>query len=442
VVQSPRFPGWVFLALCGALPGIAAAQGTGAPGREAPRESGQHEGTQREWGRAPDGERGFGSGRGVRDLAHLLRSTVEEDRGFVASLYDLERQIRVLLSMTTEQYKSARYFDLVEIAAKEKRPATGVAEEKRVPLEELGALFRERAVHAAAALQQGGPAADLFARLLVDTRFRVRALVLDGLEFEIADMRAGLAVLFAELDGFTGLKDGEAAAIADRVDLAASRLRAAKLDLEVLREDGKDGKILPTWGKDLEGLFELIRSDDAERRARELPEALARLEEREQSMSSALFTIRLETRLSAEFEKRRKDLTTAADLVPVVRALLLGSTGSEKPDPRVAHLSKNQRFSEGSRRATEALACDPLEEEVNWLQGEASDFLQGAMESRRFFDRYLALRGIRVHDHRTYKDRALTHEEKRAIEVVQSAGTTQPGSPGSPGSPGPPAQPK
>ena len=33
---------------------------------------------------------------------------------------------------------------------------------------------------------------------------------------------------------------------------------------------------------------------------------------------------------------------------------------------------------------------------------------------------YLALRGIRTHDHRTYKDRTLTREEKRAIDAVQA----------------------
>jgi hypothetical protein len=40
------------------------------------------------------------------------------------------------------------------------------------------------------------------------------------------------------------------------------------------------------------------------------------------------------------------------------------------------------------------------------------------MESQRWFDRYLALHGIRVNDHRTYKDRTLTHQEKRAIDAV------------------------
>lgn len=399
-----------------------------------PRDRASHE---RDWGRAPDGELGFGPGRTVRDLARLLRSPAEEDRALVASLYKLEDDLRVLLAMSTEHYRSAGYFDLSAIAEKEKRPETGVADAPRTPLEALGDAFRERSAHAAAALEKGGPAADLLARLLVDTRFRVRAQVIEGLEFEIADMKAGLAVLFAELDGFTGLRDGEAETIAERVDLSASRLRAAKLDLEVLREDGKDGRVVETWGKDLEELFELIRTDDGERRAKDLPEALARLEERETNMASALFTTRLDARLAPELEKRRKGVEAALEMLPRVRALVAGGAAAEKADPKYKGLSKNQRFTEASRQATAGLAADPLCEELDWLEGEVSDFLQGSLESRRFFDRYLALRGIRVHDYRTYKSRNLSHEEKRAIDVVQAVGSPQPGTP-SPGAPQPP----
>src|SRR4029079_6755539 len=116
--------------------------------------------------------------------------------------YKLEDDLRVLLSMATEHYRTSGYFELAAIAKTEKIPATRAQEAPRTPLEELGDAFRARTAHASAALEKGGPAADLLARLLVDTRFRVRAQVIDGLEFEFADLRAGLAVLFAELDGF------------------------------------------------------------------------------------------------------------------------------------------------------------------------------------------------------------------------------------------------
>ena len=51
------------------------------------------------------------------------------------------------------------------------------------------------------------------------------------------------------------------------------------------------------------------------------------------------------------------------------------------------------------------------------------DFLWGAIESRPYYDRYLALRGIRLHDHRTMKDRKLTPREETALFVVQRGAT-------------------
>ncbi len=380
-----------------------------------------HEG---EWGQAHDGERGFGARRSLRDITHLLRSTAEGDRAFVQSLYKLEDDIRVLLSLSTERYKSAGYFDLIEIAEREKPPSTGSDEVQMSPLEKLAAVFRERALHAGTELPKGGRGADLLARLLVDSRFRVRAQVIDGLEFEFVELRAGLAVLSAELDGFVGLRDGEAEAIARRVDLAASRLRAAKLDLEALREDAQGATAGETWGKDLEALFELIRTDDVERRARELPEVLDRLEQRELGMASALFTTRLETKLAEELERRKRDIAAADDLLRKVRGYFPGTPESEKAGPEVTRLSKSRRYANAVKDLPAALAFDPLGEELNWLEAEATDFLWGAIESRRYFDRYLALRGIRAHDHRTYKDKTLTREEKRALDAVQAVGAT------------------
>jgi hypothetical protein len=157
-------------------------------------------------------------------------------------------------------------------------------------------------------------------------------------------------------------------------------------------------------------------------------------------MGSALFTTRLETKLAVEFNNRAQALSTASDLLKKVRLTFPGTPESEKAGPDVTRHSKGRRLAEAGKRATEALGYDPLNEELNWFAGEASDFLWGAIESKRYFDRYLALRGIRVHDHRTYKDRALTHEEKRALEAVQAVGST-PQNAQPPQSPTPP-QPK
>lgn len=394
-----------------------AVSGARTPGeQDAPRTIG--------WGRAPDGEKGFGPDRSMRDIERLLRSSSEEDRGHVAALYRLEQDIRVLLAMATDRYEELGYFGLLDVAQREEERQTRAEEEWLNPLERLDAAFRERTARASVELRDGGPTAELFAKLLVDSRFRTRALVIEGLEFEMLDLRAGMAVLHAHLDGSANLRDEEGDAIAHRVDLAASRLRAAKLDLEALREDRKDATASEAWGKDLEILLALARSSDPERIDRELPAVIERLDQRETSMAAALFTTRLDAKLGAEIDRRALAIATAADLLSKIRPYFPGKPEAEKPDPEIQSLSKSKRYAYASRAVVEALNYDPLNEELNWFGGESSDFLWGAIESRRWFDRYLALRGIRVHDHRTYKDRTLTREEKRAIDAVQAVATT------------------
>ncbi len=405
---------------------VALSHGAGA--NVAPQSPGAVQTPSREvdWGLAPDGEKGFGPGRSLREISRLLRSPTDEDRGFVRSLYKLEDDLRVLLSLASERYKEVGYFALLDLAEKEKQQGTGAGSESLSPLERLGAEFRDRAARAGLEIEKGGPAAELLARLLVDARFRARAQVIEGLEFEITDMKAGLAVLSAELDGFAGLRDAEAAAIAQRVDLAAARLRAARLDLEALREEQKDPTAGAAWGKDLETLLALIRSADTEQRAKDLPVVLERLDRREESMEAALFTTRLETKLAAEIEKRAAAVAAAAELLAKVRVYFPGTPESGKADAEIRALSKSRRYAYAGRAAAEALSLDPLNEELNWFAGESSDFLWGSIESRRWFDRFLALRGIRVHEYRTYEGRTLTREEKRAIEAVQAVATTPP----------------
>lgn len=396
----------------------------GVNGAIAPRRSEQDAARAVEWGRAPDGEKGFGLERSMRDLERLLRSSAEEDRGHVAALYRLEQDIRVLLAMATDRYEELGYFGLLDVAQREEERQTRAGEEWLTPLERLDAAFRERSARAGVELRDGGPTAELFAKLLVDSRFRTRALVIEGLEFEMLDLRAGMAVLQAHLDGFANLRDDEAATIARRVDLAASRLRAAKLDLEALREERKDATAMEAWGKDLEILLALVRSNDPDRIDRELPTVLERLDQREASMAAALFTTRLDAKLGGEIDRRALAISTAADLLSKIRPYFPGTPESEKADPEIKSLSKSRRYAYVSRAVVEALNYDPLNEELNWFGGESSDYLWGAMESRRWFDRFLALRGIRVHDHRTFKDRTLTREEKRAIDAVQAVATT------------------
>jgi hypothetical protein len=249
--------------------------------------------------------------------------------------------------------------------------------------------------------------------MLLDTRFRARIRVLSGLEVESADLRGGLALLAAELDGHARLSDDEVDAIGRRVDLAASRLRAAKLDLEVLRERAGANAADPAWSEGVEALLAAAATPA------DLERELARLARREGSLAANLFTMRQARRLGPFVAERDRRRATSATALPEVRMLVPDSAWDGKVPPYVEKLPKHRRCELALLTAQGVLRDDPLEPELNWLAGAASDFLSGSAESRRWFDRYLALHGIRAHDDRTYRGRKLTREEQRALDAVQ-----------------------
>jgi hypothetical protein len=363
-----------------------------------------------EWALAPDGERGFGPGRSLRDVARLLRSVADEDRAVVARFYTLEPDVRVLLSLVADRYREQGYF-------------ASLVPGEEASLERLIETFRARQQDAAHELEKNDASSELLARMLVDARFRSRARVIEGVEFEIADIRAALALLFAHLDGFADLKDHEAESLARRVDLAAARLRAICLDLAALREKPGSETADAVWAQDLERLMMLLHSTDRDQRARELPALLDRLDQREEQMCATLFTTRQAAELDALLAQRRASVTTAADLLPSVRELLPETPEGAKANAEIQSLPKSRRYAYAAHTAAQALGYDALNEELNYLAGLAADFSYGQLESRRWFDRYLALRGIRSNEYKTYGDRKLTREERRALDVVQQLAT-------------------
>jgi hypothetical protein len=362
-----------------------------------------------EWRTAPDGERGFGAGRSLRDIARLLRSSAEEDRAVVAQLFKLESDLRILQALVADQYKKRGYFELIGPSAE-------------TSLDPLGAAFRAKQREALRDLTKGGAQSELLARMLVDARFRARVRATEGFEFEAADLKAGLALLFAHLDGFADLKDHEAELIARRVDLAASRLRAIRLDLEALREKPGSESSDAVWAQDLERLLMILNSNERDRREKELPQILERLDQREEGMCSALFTTRQAEELQALLAQRAAAVGSAEKMLPKVRELVPETPEGSSASAEIQALSKSRRYAYAAHTGVEALGFDPLNEELNYLVGLATDFNYGALESHRWFDRFLALRGIRTHEYKSYGDRKLTREERRALDAVQQPG--------------------
>ncbi len=217
------------------------------------------------------------------------------------------------------------------------------------------------------------------------------------------------------------LRDGEVREICWRVDLAAARLRAMRLDLEALRATGErtsPGRPDPAWVTELLGIAALPVGEEQWQAFAQLD---ARMQRREQRMARDLFSFELRVTLDPLLARREAAIERAHLLLLQVRELVPVTKEGAEPSKEVAALRKSERYSYALRLAAEGLGHDPLQDELCYYAGLSSDFAWGARESRPFFDRFLALRGIRGGDERTYHnaDRTLDASEQHALSVVQ-----------------------
>ncbi len=359
-----------------------------------------------EWGVALDGQRGFGSGRKVRDLERLLRSTDVDDKATFAALRALPGEVDALAASAAEQARVHKYTQIL-------------AREEPQTLEQLGAAFRESQTNIEARLERGNSSAVL-ARMLVDVRFRVRAHVARGLALEVRELSSALGLLGAQVDGYVNLNDREVDLVARRADLAASRLRAMKLDLTALRVDAATEQSDIDSAGDRERLQGALSIGDRAQRGAELVRVLTELKKREEQTAAVLFTVHLEPKVQALVRARAQAIDRAAAAIANVRAAMPDAPEGGKAPADVRELSKASRYTLAARVGTEALAIDPMSDALCSLVAVSNDFQWGIRGSRQWFDRYLALRGIRASDHRTYKGRQLTPDERRALEALQS----------------------
>jgi len=354
--------------------------------------------------RAPDGRRGFGPQTPVNDVLSVVRSNAEPERSFMGELDNLASEIKVLAALARQQYDQAHYFDLLELG-----------EEHSLDL--LHARFRELDDAPLNVLAAGDAKARALASMLLDTRFRVRAAVLSGCELELRELERGLAVLRAATDGYVVLTQNESTNIVARVDVAASVLRAVRNDLRALRELAGSSDVDAAL---VDRILDQAGASEGEgvRRA-------AVLRERDESrrlqamMSSALFTTRLRPQIADLIEWRQRLLLEAKELADKAELTLPDAEGDRPPPAELAGLTKSERVRKAGFVALQAAQSDPLDERAVWIVGHSSEFLYGMLESRPWFDRYLALRRIRSHDHRTYAERKLSPRELEALEVVQ-----------------------
>lgn len=353
---------------------------------------------------APDGRRGFGAETSLSDLLRQFRTPDEAEELLQTELRDAARDVAVLVSVTEGFYRERGYFELLD------------------PLEDptlatLHAEFRRYAVDPTSIASRGDRAAETFARMYLDTRFRVRLDLLDGWEEEVADVRGGLAVLRAAAHGFVNLGEDEAHNVARRIDLAGAVLRSMRNDLASLREPMETAPSTGVGPEEVSEFLGLFDIGDRAERERRIAAAVAHVEENEALMKAVLFTTRLRESAAADFARRIENGARARSLLEQARVAMPGWGGEAPRD--VARLSKTKRRRLAREKAVLGLAFDPLDDELAWIAAESSYLVYGELEAVSHFDRFLALHGIVHNDDRTFLSSELTDRERSALSYVQ-----------------------
>jgi hypothetical protein len=366
---------------------------------------------------APDGRPGFGTKRSGHALGRVFSSPSQEEGELLTGLDELTSDILVLREMVRRDYRARGYMDILEQAGAD-------------DLRDLHRRFRELEPSATSVLGEGGRGRDVFLELLLDLRFQIRVELFERFDDEGRELRAGLALLRGTQDGLFELKDGEARSIAARLDLAASILRAVRLDLDALRERGDDaapGAPEPSWMAELIGITKLRSEQD---RLSALDALRAKAGRRLERLKGVLFWPRLQLKIATELAKREALEDLAAQHLERTLRYLLIPPFDKDPQRQIREMSRAERHRYALSEGLRGLAADPLNEELTYWTGIATDFLYEPREGRLWFDRYLALRGIRAHEHRSTKDRELTDKESYALEKVLQAYTLPGGLPG------------
>jgi hypothetical protein len=359
-------------------------------------------------GLAPDGHAGLGTLGTARELGRIFQKPDEAQAALLRGLSELDSDVRILAEMVRRSYLERGYFRLL-----------GRYEPRE--LQALGERFLQPASALLDFVASGSEEADAWVDMYLDLRFRARLPLLASFAQEAREVQAGLALLRGQVDGYVELKDSEARAIADRIDLSAALLRAIRLDLEALRErdpGSSAGEAEPGWKVELIGLSKL-RDEDARL------EAFARLEakvgERLERMESVLFWRRLVTRLDPELQRRDLGRERASQHLDEVKLYMLELPEGVSAPRELLQMTQFARYQHALSEALKGLGAAPFDEELLYRTGLITDLLYDTQESRQWFDRYLALRGVRLHLYRT-TERELSEEEGYALRVLMRGG--------------------
>jgi len=357
---------------------------------------------------APDGRQGFGPNPDVQDVHKLFRNPNRSDEDFMRDLRALSADVRVLEQQARAVYEKRGYYDLFSPL---ERPARGIAD-----LYEEWAARTERAFDTTYDLDE----ARVLVRMALDARFHARFEVHRGLELNLNQLDGALAVLTASAHGLANVQPGpDLQRLTQRADLAASLLRAARLDLQALSEPIAD----PEDSESVERLTQALASND-QKLANEWAASIERTRRIALRMGRDLFTVRLRDKLKVELDERQMLRERAAKIAEELVVLAPFTREGDNPPPEIEALKKVERYRRCAGLAEQALAWDPLLPDLHYFLAEAYAYLAGQLIAQPYFDRYLVLRGIRFYDQGTIKNRNLTVREQRALDLL-TAGDLQ-----------------
>lgn len=354
--------------------------------------------------RSPDGARGLGATTELQDLLKIFRQPSTEDAAFLRALRDLPARVRVLEEGALALARSRGWFELLPPRSAQDSPALHRA------LRAFLADPEER-------LAKRNRASTLWAEVFLDARFRARLELLEDWHTDEQDLVRGLALLSATGNGHARLDAAEASNVAGRVDLASALLRALLKDLEALRES--PGSKSDVDADDVEGLLALADRPAGAERAGVLVGAMQRASVAVERVRAVLFTTRLRAEAQALLVWRHEQDARAETLRREAREWQPQTPEGEEAGSKITRQKKTTRRREAFARASASLLFDPLDPEMSYAAGLMARYVSGTLEALSYYDRFLALVGIRVHDDRTYRQRELSDAEKDALFFIQ-----------------------
>ena len=357
---------------------------------------------------AADGRPSLAWRGGAQELGRVLvRPRTTEEELLVADLFGLEAAVKLRLSLATRELRPRGCMALIE-------------DEEGGSFLEVLARFEELSGRASTELAVGDERARGLGICLLDPAFGVRMQAVRGIDRELLEVRSGLAILVATQAGYAALSDEEALSIAQRIDRSAALLRSMMLDMDLLGASDFAG--VPVTSAALDGLMEAARLRDRTERSRSLAALLDPKKEVIHRMAGSLKGVRLQSALAGELALREAALARASLHIVELDRLVPGRLPDEDVPVEILSMSKQDRHRVALRHAAEGLAEDPFSPELNLYMALSTDWLVDRMRSRPWFDRYLALKGVRAHDHRTYQGKELSLDVQIALDAVQSNG--------------------